>query len=221
MQAQVYIPSANSLIDNVFLSNNGNLTITDDTAITVINTLDAWVDIDLEKFMDEGTNGRFTIIGRDGTSINNAATGDVFYFRKMVIDQLTADGAGRVIYDQSGNGRHAEQTTALAQPTIVKDGVIVTDGAGNPAFEFDGVDDALDLTGDYSALTAANVYAVTDNAGTVTLDTLTAQNLSAATTVSDLLTGITYQKVALVMVRPDATDEAAIETEIAKRFKLT
>lgn len=47
-------------------------------------------------------------------------------------------------YDQSGNGRNATQATAASQPQIVADGVVVTDGNGNPAMSFDGTDDWLD-----------------------------------------------------------------------------
>jgi hypothetical protein len=48
------------------------------------------------------------------------------------------------LYDQSGNGRDATQATSASQPQIVADGVVVTDGNGNPAVQFDGTDDWLD-----------------------------------------------------------------------------
>ena len=45
------------------------------------------------------------------------------------------DGFVRTWYDQSGNARHAEQTTAGNQPQIVDAGALVTDG-GKPAIQF-------------------------------------------------------------------------------------
>jgi len=54
------------------------------------------------------------------------------------------------LYDQSGNGRNALQSTASSQPQIVADGVVVTDSNGNPAMLFDGTDDSL-VTASFSA----------------------------------------------------------------------
>jgi hypothetical protein len=54
------------------------------------------------------------------------------------------DGHVTTWYDQSiGGTNHATQTTASAQPKIVENGVLVTDGSGNPAIIGDGVDDTL------------------------------------------------------------------------------
>lgn len=55
------------------------------------------------------------------------------------------DGHVTSWYDQSGNGRHAEQPTAGNQPKIVSNGAITTDSNGNPAIDFDGVDDFLEM----------------------------------------------------------------------------
>jgi hypothetical protein len=49
------------------------------------------------------------------------------------------DGFVTTWYDQSGNGRHAAQTTAGTQPRIVSNGAIVTEN-GRPAPRFDGND---------------------------------------------------------------------------------
>ncbi|MFD2030208.1 hypothetical protein ACFSKM_07715 [Ancylobacter dichloromethanicus] len=48
-------------------------------------------------------------------------------------------------YDQSGNGRHALNATAAAQPRLVNAGVLDVDAAGNPAAVFDGSNDCLRL----------------------------------------------------------------------------
>lgn len=47
-------------------------------------------------------------------------------------------------YDQSGNGRHATQTTAANQPKIVASGVVITEG-GRPLISFDGLTQFLNL----------------------------------------------------------------------------
>ena len=49
-------------------------------------------------------------------------------------------------YDQSGNDRHAVQSTAVSQPKIVSDGSLITEN-GKAALEFDGSDDRLVVTG--------------------------------------------------------------------------
>jgi hypothetical protein len=47
-----------------------------------------------------------------------------------------------ILHDKSGNGRNATQTTPAAQPQIVSNGAIITQG-GRPALRFDGVNDYL------------------------------------------------------------------------------
>lgn len=48
-------------------------------------------------------------------------------------------------WDQSGNARHASQTTAGYQPKIVSSGVVVTE-EGKPAIQFNGTDEYLTAT---------------------------------------------------------------------------
>jgi len=52
------------------------------------------------------------------------------------------DGFVKQWWDQSGNARHASQSTSGAQPQIVDAGVVILK-EGKPAIEFDGVDDRL------------------------------------------------------------------------------
>jgi len=52
------------------------------------------------------------------------------------------DGFVKQWWDQSGNARHASQTTAGYQPKIVSSGIVVTQD-GNAAIQFDGSDDGL------------------------------------------------------------------------------
>ncbi len=55
----------------------------------------------------------------------------------------SGNGFVKTWYDQSGNSKDAQQTTASSQPNIVNNGTLRTQGA-RPAFYFDGVDDYLD-----------------------------------------------------------------------------
>ena len=52
------------------------------------------------------------------------------------------DGFVKQWWDQSGNARHAIQTTTTYQPKIVSSGVVITE-EGKPAIEFDGTNDWL------------------------------------------------------------------------------
>ena len=55
-------------------------------------------------------------------------------------------------YDQSGNGNHAVQTTAAAQPKIVSSGVVEKVN-NKPALYFDGTNDLFSLTTGISTIT--------------------------------------------------------------------
>jgi hypothetical protein len=54
----------------------------------------------------------------------------------------SGNGFITILYDKSGNGRNATQTTPDNQPQIVSNGAIITQG-GRPALRFDGVNDYL------------------------------------------------------------------------------
>lgn len=55
----------------------------------------------------------------------------------------TASGTVATWYDQSGNGRHAGQGSAAAQPRLVNAGVLDVGPSGRPVLVFDGVNDWL------------------------------------------------------------------------------
>ena len=109
------------------------------------------------------------------------ATADLYPDATGRISPLSATGSGLTLaawcgsasayvtqwWDQTGNGRHATQSTAAAQPRLVNAGVIetMTGVAGTaPGILFDGSDDALSIQG------SAGFGRATDNitmAGTV------------------------------------------------------
>jgi hypothetical protein len=150
----------------------------------------------------------------DNPSILFALTSGNIEFKNFTVTQKI-DGFVSKEYDQSGaTVRDGTQGTTTEQVKIVSNGVLVTDGNSNVSTLWDGIDDDLDVVAGFAGLTAANVYAVTDNAGVVTLDTLTAQDISLATNLSTILTGLTYSKVTAVIIYPDATDQAGIQSAI-------
>ena len=85
----------------------------------------------------------------------------------------SGSGFVKTWYDQSGNSKDAQQTTASSQPNIVNNGTLRTQGT-KPSFYFDGVDDYLDCgyvnngvkPGTYSTWISANI---TDSSQTRTL----------------------------------------------------
>lgn len=89
---------------------------------------------------------------------------DIYFTSKWELDQLSVlahcgvgDGFVSVLYDQSGNGRHATQTTTGNQPALVVAGVVQTQN-GKPAIVFDGINDFLEFDG--TVLVSTN-YTVT------------------------------------------------------------
>lgn len=66
------------------------------------------------------------------------------------------DGFVKQWWDQSGNARHATQTTPGYQPKIVSSGVVILE-EGKPALQFDGTDDRLKAS--FSLLSQPNTIA--------------------------------------------------------------
>jgi len=145
-------------------------------------------------------------------SNDGTVSGDPALFSGQGFDAFVATE-----YDQASS-KNAAQSTAADQPRIVLNGVVVTDGNGNVSTIWDGAGDDLDVAAGFAGLTSANVYAVTDNAGTVTLDTLTSQDISADTNLATVLSGITYGKVTAVFIYPDNSNQAAIQSKINSIF---
>jgi len=120
-------------------------------------------------------------------------------------------------YDGLAGANDATQATVADMPKTVVAGARVVDGNGNASTLWDGTDE-LTFTNAFTGLTAANVYAVTDNAGTVTLDTITDFDISGITTMTALLTSLTYTKVTAVIIAPDNANQAAIQSELNRLF---
>ena len=147
----VYLPAGNSNLDTIHLA-NGNAISKDSTALT-----DQWVTLSATFVAD---NISLRMQGSDGGDFTFPTGGsDIFYMRNVTVTQLTADGFVTTWYDQSGNGSNATQGTTTMQPQIVDAGSLVVGG-----LDFDGVDDALDLSISTSQpLTAFAVYKALSN----------------------------------------------------------
>lgn len=91
-----------------------------------------------------------------GINPSSASTLSISAFSAI---QKTSDGNITTWYDQSGNGNHATQATASAQPLIVDAGSLILEN-GLPAVKGDGVDDDLVIpvlyTEDHSVFTVVN-----------------------------------------------------------------
>lgn len=87
---------------------------------------------------DGAENSNWTDTG-SGTTTNATKVGTPVAFTGQGIDAFIDTW-----YDQSGNGNNATQTTSTKQPSIVKNGGLVTVN-GKPAIDFDGVDNYFDF----------------------------------------------------------------------------
>jgi len=120
-------------------------------------------------------------------------------------------------YDGLAGANDATQATVANMPKTVVAGARVVDGNGNASTLWDGTDE-LTFTTAFTGLTAANVYAVTDNGGTVTLDTITAFDISGITTMTALLDSLTYTKITAVIIAPDNANQAAIQADLNRLY---
>jgi hypothetical protein len=85
-----------------------------------------------------------------GYGVDNADWEDQIGSNDMTVNNSPS------LYD----GRNAVQSTAANQPQIVADGVVVTDGNGNPSIDFDGTDDCFDISYSPGAISACHWFAV-------------------------------------------------------------
>lgn len=221
LTAQVYLPSGQTNVNGLlFLVGN----TTEDSGNRIVTTTDTVVDVDY-IFTPSADNDDFRLYLLKNSSTvawagANDPNDDQGWVRNVQVTQLTHNVAA-VPYDVSGNGNHFAQATAASQPLVVEAGTVVKDANGNLSNTWGGVDDDLTLTGDYSGLTSANVYVVSDNAGTVTLDTLTGQDLSLDTAVSDILASITYDKLTAMFIYPDASNQSAIQSTLNQAYGIS
>lgn len=99
---------------------------------------------------------------------------------------LSFCGAGNgfvhTLYDQSGDGLDATQTTDANQPQIVSSGALVTNG-GKTALSFDGINDFLNIP-DHSFGTTQSVNIVFTPTSTITGSTTPVQTLISGNVVS-------------------------------------
>jgi hypothetical protein len=83
------------------------------------------------------TGGGNIIRGRDATTNEEDFTGSGY---PAGVVTLASGGNAFVpqLYDQSGNGNHATQSTAASQPKLVDTGSLIVDASGRPVMEFGG-----------------------------------------------------------------------------------
>ena len=143
-----YIPSANTALDGIDVK-----VASSSYTSGILNVTDTWTTVNLTLTPDATGTLRFRTL--DGGSATPDGDGDVVYIKNIVFTQTTADGFVTQWYDQSGNGNHANQANAASQPKIVDAGSLVRDSKNNPAIDFDGIDDKMDLT---SSLAAEGAY---------------------------------------------------------------
>jgi hypothetical protein len=69
------------------------------------------------------------------------------------------DGFVRTWYDQSGNGRNAEQTTTANQPQVVSSGSLILQGS-RPSLQFDDTNDSLPIASGLTGLARLDAFVV-------------------------------------------------------------
>jgi hypothetical protein len=100
----------------------------------------------------------------DNRTAIEANIGETYGITGIPAYDNTVDGFVETWYDQSGNGNDATQSVTGSQPQIVASGSLVLDADGNPAIEFDSVNDYLDCGARVVELSqnAATAVAVSD-----------------------------------------------------------
>jgi hypothetical protein len=79
-------------------------------------------------------------------------------------------------YDQSGNSRNANQTTALSQPQIVSSGSVILEN-GKPAIDFDAINDAL-RTSSFTTISQPTTHVVVCQFPTINLQDIIIDGIS-------------------------------------------
>jgi hypothetical protein len=132
---KVYIPSSNAEVNSVLIRDaSSNVVISSTTPAS-----DQWVTLSAENLTNITNNVLRIRFQKDGSNFTGNNT-DVAYIKDIVTTQVTADGHVATWYDQSGNDKHATQSTTTYQPKIVDSGSLLTDGG----LLFDGDDTFLD-----------------------------------------------------------------------------
>jgi len=171
-------------------------------------------DVNITSVLTTAGNGNTNANWADtsGNDNNGTVNGSPALYTGQMFDGLQSK-----FYDGLTGANDATQATVADMPKTVVAGARVVDGNGNASTLWDSTDE-LTFTTAFTGLTAANVYAVTDNAGTVTLDTITDFDISAITTMTALLTSLTYDKVTAVIIAPDNANQAAIQADLNRLF---
>jgi hypothetical protein len=111
------------------------------------------------------------------------------------------DGFVRTWYDQSGNGRNAEQTTTASQPQIVSSGSVVATNT-KPAILLDGTNDHFNLP-TFGSAANHTVYAVTAPI-----------SYAAATSLNARWYDVITSNASLQLLRDNATQNMAMKNSV-------
>ena len=127
--AQIYVPSTNTALDSFAYSEKFDVGGFDRKQGVITPTQDQWVDIDFNYVQVDDTFQRiiFWNSASSTPTANNNSSGDVIYFRNMVVT--------RVVKGQND----AVQETAGNQPKIAENGALITK-RGQPSLKFRGTD---------------------------------------------------------------------------------
>ncbi len=170
-----YVPSTNTAVDSILIKDGTVGTLSTFPSGYLISN-GTWTDFSFSYTATVSGPQRINMgVSAEGNATNETvagSTGDVAYIADLKFVATTADGFVETWYDQSGNGRHAGQSTASSQPKIVDGGALVTDGEGNPSPFFDAIDDFLsvyvgDSTSEFSSFVAASFLLDTSSSGRI------------------------------------------------------
>jgi len=143
--AEIYIPSSNTTIDSFAWNEKFNFAGNDRKQGLITPTQDQWVDIDFNYVQVDDTSQRISFWDSSTASptANNDVTGDVIYFRNLIVTRVTKAN------------QDATQETSANQPKIAESGSLLADG-----IDFDGSASYLDGTASLGATTTFGAFIV-------------------------------------------------------------
>ena len=172
--ARVFVPSTNSDVDGILIRDaNGTVIVA-----TTAPTQDEWVTVTANDVTT--VNAQLRVNLQKGAASSFTGNGsDEVYLREITVTQVTSDGFVETWYDQSGNSRHAVQSSAGSQPKIVNSGSLVSNG-----LDFDGSNDSIPIPSSIiSNINSFSGFIVCKGRSGFAIDTALAISKGSGTTV--------------------------------------